>query len=259
MLATVRRAAILEQLHRSGSVSITELKDALRVSAMTVRRDLDALAGEGLMIKVHGGAVEAKAPRTPAVVEAIPLRVAMAVAACGWVQPGMRVAVPAAAGAGQVAESLAGIAQLTVVTNSLDVVERLQRKVRNDRSLILVGGTPSTNRAVVGPVALGTIRSLNVDVSIVGVEGIDADNGLTVSDLWQAEVCRAFVEKAKHVVAMADAQSWGRAELAAVCTISEIDAWVTDSGLAGDAVAGIDGLAGKVIRVSAETAHARVS
>ena len=101
LLAGQRRAAIVREVRERGGVRVTELVDRFRVSDMTIRRDLDALARAGQLEKVHGGAVavgessayepgfEAKADRDTALKEAI------AQAAAALVVPGSAIALSA--------------------------------------------------------------------------------------------------------------------------------------------------------------------
>ncbi|MBN9619601.1 MAG: DeoR/GlpR transcriptional regulator, partial [Actinobacteria bacterium] len=123
MLARQRQARILAELNQSGAVRVSELTERLAVSDMTIRRDLDRLAAAGLVEKVHGGAVLVDAvtaePGFAANLElAAPAKRAIAAAAAGLISPGSAIAVSAGSTTWALAEHIAAIEPLTVVTNS---------------------------------------------------------------------------------------------------------------------------------------------
>ncbi len=149
---------------------------------------------------MHGGATavdtasavepgfEAKSLRETAEKEAIAARAAT------LVRPGMAIAVTAGTTTWTLARHLAAIADLTVVTNSLKVAEVLHAQHRPDLTVVLTGGLRTPSDGLVGPVAVQAIRSLHVDMVIMGVHGIDARAGLTTPNLLEAETNRAMVE-----------------------------------------------------------------
>ena len=75
--------------------------------------------------------------------------------------------------------------------------------------MILTGGVRTPSDALVGPVAVATIRSLHVDMLFMGVHGADAKAGLTTPNLMEAETNRAFTDSARHLVVLADHTKWG--------------------------------------------------
>ena len=151
MLARQRQERILEALRASGGVRVSDLTEELKVSYMTIRRDLDALAERGLVEKVHGGATaatqrsaeepgfEAKSFRERPEKEAICLE------AVRLVRPGTAIGVTAGTTTWTLARYLRDIPNLTVVTNSVPVAEVMRRSGRTDLSIVLTGGlrTPS--------------------------------------------------------------------------------------------------------------------
>jgi DeoR/GlpR family transcriptional regulator of sugar metabolism len=252
-----------------GGGRVTDLVARFGVSDMTVRRDLDALARDGVLEKVHGGAValgasrahepgfEAKQPLESAAKEAI------AAAAARLVRPGGAVAFSAGTTTFAVARHLAGFADLTVVTNSMRIADALtahgpgggrgsggggEQGVpglggpgtgdpaasaggRGGPTVVLTGGVRTPSDALVGPVADQAIRSLNFDLVFVGCHGICPAAGLTTPNLAEAETNRALLRSARRIVALADHSKWGVAGLAAFAPLSEVDTWITDAGL----------------------------
>jgi len=181
MLAAQRQAWILQEVRQRGAVRVTELVSALRVSDMTVRRDLDSLAEQGLVTKVHGGATarggsstdepafSVKAARQRRAKEAI------ARAAADLVRPGTAIGVSAGSTTYAFAQQLARVPDLTVVTNSPPVADLLHALPGPPQTVILTGGVRTISDALVGPVAIQAIRRLHLDCVFIGVHGIDAE------------------------------------------------------------------------------------
>jgi DeoR/GlpR family transcriptional regulator of sugar metabolism len=146
MLAAQRRSKILAELEADGTVRVSDLVYKLGVSDMTVRRDLDALQREGMLEKVHGGAIvraepsaaepgfEAKSTRQRAQKEAIAARAAQ------YVKPGSAIAISAGTTTHAFARHLVTIPSLTVVTNSIWVADELHRSGMSAMSVLLTGG-----------------------------------------------------------------------------------------------------------------------
>jgi len=251
MLATARHATILDKLHRSGNVQVTTLTSILGVSAMTIRRDLHNLARQGLVVKVHGGALPVSGKSTSARQAISCIEAEIAARAAELVCPGMSVGINAGSAGEALAHRLSGIRDLTVVTNSLAVADILQASGEADPQIILIGGTPTKSGALIGPVALRCIESFNVDLAMVSVDGVDARVGITGSDPWQAEITRGLLGVSAHVTVLADSGKWGMAGLSYLSDLDRIDTWVTDGDLGIGTTAAQDTGIGEIIQVTA--------
>ncbi|MGW8376058.1 DeoR/GlpR family DNA-binding transcription regulator [Streptomyces sp. ODS28] len=247
LLAEQRRALILDEVRRHGGARVNELTRKLNVSDMTVRRDLDALARQGALEKVHGGAVpvaeasthepgfEAKSSLEPTAKEDI------ARTAAALVQPGSAIALSGGTTTYALARQLTDVADLTVVTNSVrvaDVFHSAQRAAAGSRAarpgaatVVLTGGVRTPSDSLVGPVADAAIRSLHFDVLFLGVHGISVEAGLSTPNLAEAETNRRFVGSARRVVVVADHTKWGTVGLSSFATLAQVDTLVTDGGL----------------------------
>jgi DeoR/GlpR family transcriptional regulator of sugar metabolism len=241
MLAGQRQMLIVEEVRRRGAVRVSELTGLLAVSEMTVRRDLDALAASGLLEKVHGGATvpsrqtadepgfEAKSHRQLREKEAI------AQAASGLVEPGQAVALTAGTTTWRLAHYLQEVPDLTVVTNSLQVAGVLYRDSRPDLTVVLTGGVRTPSDALVGPVAISTLRSLHVDVLFMGVHGMSEDAGFTTPNLLEAETNQALIAASEQLVVVADHTKWGVRGLSTTARLDEADVLVSDHRLSNEA------------------------
>src|SRR5580693_6822479 len=245
MLARHRQSLILQAVRSDGSARVSDLTQRLGVSDMTIRRDLEVLARDGLVEKVHGGAVlpgshNAHEPgfEDKLVLER-PEKNSIARAAAGLVRPGTAVALSAGTTTFALAQCLLDVPGLTMVTNSLRVANLFNGgRTPDGASVVLTGGVRTASDALVGPVADLTIRSLHFDLLFLGCYGFDTDAGLTAPNLAEAETNRAFIKVARRVVVLADHTKWGLVSLASFATLDDIDVLVTDEMLATDAQSG---------------------
>ncbi|MGP4004094.1 DeoR/GlpR family DNA-binding transcription regulator [Streptomyces sp. 8N706] len=247
LLAEQRRALILDEVRRRGGVRVNELTRKLKVSDMTVRRDLDALARQGVVEKVHGGAVPvAEASTHEPGFEAkssleLTAKEDIARAAAPLVAPGSAIALSGGTTTFALAHHLLDVPDLTVVTNSVrvaDVFHTAQRAAApggshrpGSATVVLTGGVRTPSDSLVGPVADQAIRSLHFDVLFLGVHGISVEAGLSTPNLAEAETNRRFVHSARRVVVVADHTKWGTVGLSSFASLEEVDAMVTDAGL----------------------------
>lgn len=243
LLAEQRRALILDEVRRRGGVRVNELTRKLGVSDMTVRRDLDALARQGVLEKVHGGAVpvveasthepgfEAKSGLELTAKEDI------ARSAAELVAPGSAIALSGGTTTYALAHQLVDVPDLTVVTNSVRVADVFHAAQRTSgprqgaATVVLTGGVRTPSDSLVGPVADQAIAALHFDMLFLGVHGISVEAGLSTPNLAEAETNRRLVQSARRVVVVADHTKWGVVGLSSFAALEQIDTLVTDSGL----------------------------
>ena len=237
MLASQRQQHIVDQVRRDGGVRVSELVEQLGVSDMTIRRDIEVLAGRGLVTRVHGGAtaVAGRSADEPGFAAKSTLQLAekraIAVAAARLVEPGAAVAISAGTTTHAVARAVAAVPDLTVVTNSLPVADVLHATGRRDLTVVLTGGVRTPSDALVGPVAVASLRTLHVDWVFLGVHGVDEQAGLTTPNLVEAETDRAMITSARRVAVVADHTKWGLVGLASITALDDVDVLITDAGL----------------------------
>lgn len=241
MLATQRQDLILAELRRVGAVRVAELTGRLAVSEMTIRRDLEQLASDGLARKVHGGAVLAdQVAFEPGFAAkrglSLAAKSAIAERAAARIRPGAAVALSAGTTTWAMAPYLVRIEGLTVVTNSTTVADAIAELDHDHRvTVLLTGGVRTPSAALVGPVADAAIASMHVDLLFLGVHGMDLDAGFTTPNLAEATTDRALVRSARQVVVVADSTKWGTVGLAEIGPLSAADVLVTDAALPEDA------------------------
>jgi len=241
MLAAQRRSRILAELEKDGMVRVSDLVTVLAVSDMTVRRDLSALQRQGMLEKVHGGAMaraepsaaepgfEANSARQLAQKEAIAARAAT------LVKPGSAIAVSAGTTTHALARHLVTVPHLTVVTNSVWVGDVLHRSGNPTMSVLLTGGLRTPSDALVGPIAIAALRSLHLDAVFMGVHGMDARAGFSTPNLLEAETNRAMVASGRRLVVLADSTKWGVVGLSSMAELTDASLVISDTGLSAHA------------------------
>jgi DeoR/GlpR family transcriptional regulator of sugar metabolism len=211
LLADARRAAIVERLRVTGSVTVAELEEQFGVSSMTARRDLDGLERRGLVRRTHGGAVlpafsaheDSFASRLEVAAEA---KQALAHAAAAGVREGESLFIDSSTTGYHVARALLdrGVSA-TVITNSLPVMELVAAHPSAAVDLVGVGGMlRGLTRSFVGPFAVHTVLGHIADRLFFSVKGVTPDGALTDPDALEAEVKRAMVAHSEQPVLLLD-------------------------------------------------------
>jgi DeoR/GlpR family transcriptional regulator of sugar metabolism len=232
LLADARRAAIVERLRVTGSVTVAELEEQFGVSSMTARRDLDGLERRGLARRTHGGAVlpaftaheDSFASRLEVAADA---KRALARAAAAAVQPGESLFLDSSTSAYHVARELLdrGVSA-TVITNSLPVMELVGAHPSAAIDLVAVGGMlRRLTRSFVGPFAVPTVLGHIADRLYFSVKGVTPDGALTDPDSLEAEVKRAMVAHSEQPVLLLDESklaTHGRSVLGRLADVSSV-------------------------------------
>ncbi|AQT49427.1 MULTISPECIES: DeoR/GlpR family DNA-binding transcription regulator [Burkholderia cepacia complex] len=205
MLTTQRKKAILDALARDGQVLAAELSVQFGVSEDTVRRDLRELAAEGLLQRVHGGAL----PASPAIApfaqrEALETTEKRRIArrAAQMIAPGQVAIVDGGTTSALLVSQLPADLRATIVTHSPSVAVALAAHPSID--VILIGGRLYKHSIVaVGAAAMEGIARIHADLYFVGVTGVHPVAGLSTGDFEEAAIKRALAERAAETVVLA--------------------------------------------------------
>ncbi|MDH6591858.1 DeoR/GlpR family transcriptional regulator of sugar metabolism [Variovorax sp. TBS-050B] len=213
MLTSQRKQHILSVLRRDGNVVARSLSEELALSEDTIRRDLRELAAEGLLRRVHGGAL----PLAPAEADyagrmqlATAEKVAIGRAAAALVRPGQVVLIDGGTTAVQMARHLGADLRATVVTHSPSVAVELVDHAGIE--VVLIGGRLFRHSMVaVGAAAMEAISRIRADICFLGVTGVHAEAGLTTGDAEEAAIKRALMAAAAETVVLASSEKIGAA------------------------------------------------
>jgi DeoR family transcriptional regulator, aga operon transcriptional repressor len=226
-----RLSRIVEQISANGSVGVGDLAESLGVSAATVRRDLALLEEQRLLARTHGGAV------AHGVLYELPLRyrsarhqeekARIARAAVERVPDGAAVGMTGGTTTTEAARALSDRRGMTVVTNSLSIASELA--VRPTLKLVVTGGVARPESyELVGPLAEASLSELNLDVVLIGVDGISAEAGLTTHHEVEAHTNRALISRARRVIVVADSSKVGQVAFARICQLGDVHELITD-------------------------------
>lgn len=234
MLPEERHFRICEILSRQRTVSATELKETLRVTAATIRRDLTALEQEGLLVRSHGGAVsKSSSTNFQPSYEALGRsnheeKRSIAHAASKLILDGDTVFLEGSTTVYELALLLLHRRRLTVVTNSPLILCQLQASA--DMNVMCTGG--DLQRDIFYLSGLWTQRSLNeirVDKAVMGISAIDPPYGISTASQAEASIKKMIVKIAKQRIGLADHSKFGNQGFAYVGPASDISMLITDS------------------------------
>lgn len=239
MYAEERRRQIASLTAVEGRVNVTELSDRFDVTAETIRRDLAVLDREGVVHRVHGGAVASQSFQTAEFTldarsrSASNAKSAIAKAALKYLpQGGGSIFLDAGTTINALADLLTvspAAANLSIVSNSLPIALSLASNGVPDVQLL--GGTVrAITQAVVGDTALRTMALMRADVAFIGTNALTLDHGLSTADSQEAAIKSAFVTHAHKVVVLCDSTKMGNDYLVSFASIEDIDVVVTDAG-----------------------------
>ena len=238
MLKRERLVAILEMVNTAGLVTTTELIDALQVSDMTIRRDLDELNNSGKLIRIHGGAQSIKGSTLyePSHIEKREMHIdekrAIAKLWAQFVAEEETVFI----GSGTTLELLAQsiqVNQLRVVTNSLPVFESIQTRNAN-WELVLIGGTyRNRSGAFIGNLANSTLESLKFDKAFIGVNGIHNEAVMNAS-AEEGRTQGIALNNAQQKIILADSSKLNRDDFYQFYNLYDIDVLVTDQSITNE-------------------------
>lgn len=234
LIAAQRRVRIVEQVNRRGILSVTELARLLGTSLMSIRRDLTLLDAQGRLRRTHGGAVALAAPPD------VPLRrrerlelqakAAIGRAAASLVQPGETVLLDAGTTVLAMARSLRAIRNLTVVTNSVQVLTELWD--RPGLRVVALGGVARpASGSIAGPLAEKALEEIRVDRAFLGTTGITPRWEVSNSDLELAALQRRILSVARESYLLADHTKFGRSGLAVVGPLKAFSSVITSPHL----------------------------
>ncbi|WP_037074748.1 DeoR/GlpR family DNA-binding transcription regulator [Pseudonocardia spinosispora] len=233
--AATRQQEILRVLHATGQIDAASLAAEFGVTAETVRKDLIALERQGLLRRVHGGALPVEAltfePEVSARTEFTEEKTRIARAALAHLDRAGSVFLDAGSTTSRLAEILPTDRPLTIFTNTLSIALTLVAKP-NLTVFTLGGRVRGRTLAEVDTWAARALQEINVDVAFLGTNGISLTRGLTTPDPAEAAIKRLMLSCAVRRVLLADHSKVGRTSLCQHGTLADIDALITDTGLA---------------------------
>jgi DeoR/GlpR family transcriptional regulator of sugar metabolism len=246
-----RRKRILEMVNRKESISVDSLADAVRVSRMTISRDLEQLENEGLLKRVRGGAVALShfvvaPPMSRSARSLTEEQRRIGKEASKRVQDGDFLVIESGSTCMALADSLYERNNLKIATASPMIAMRLAEIVEHyDRQyeILLAGGILNVYKNfVLGPGADHLFQGINVDIAFVSVTAIDPVAGITADAVNESSVTKVILEKCgKKTIGLIISSKFNKASYYRVTDITVFDEIITDTGLDDETRAKFEG------------------
>ena len=226
----IRKQHILTTLAQQRSVAVADLARHLQTTPLTIRRDLTLLAGQGLVVRTHGGAVLPSVARHPVAfahkaASHLPQKEYICRLAAGYVRDGDTLFLDCGSTTVLLC-SLIRHLRVRVVTNSLPVVSELAGSAAQ---LVLVGGEVDGERqAMHGAMAVEQLRRYTVDKAFVGVDGLSLARGLSANGEAEASISQAAMAGARHVYLLCDSSKLEQDKYVQFASLTAIGTLITD-------------------------------
>ena len=235
LLVEERRRRIMEILEGQERVTVDELVGRFLVSAVTIRGDLDALAGSGLLIRSHGGALkrDEAADDVPIAVKETQHhaeKVRIGQAAARMIRDGETIMLDSGTTTAEIARQIRGmrLQALNVITNALNIAMELAT-VPFVRVIMIGGILRQMSYSLSGPHAEQTLRLVHADRLFLGVDGLDPEIGLMTPDVLEAQLNAIMIQVSREVVVVADSSKFERRSLSVIGKVEAMHKLITDT------------------------------
>lgn len=234
-----RKADLANYVSEFGQVTVAKLAERFDVSPDTIRRDLDQLDADGVLIRTHGGAVSLSAVPRPDTGLDVRIRLQTAAKekigalAAGLVTDGSAIMINAGTTTLAVVRHLGEHRELTVATNSLRIPSEIPPQAFRD--LYVFGGAVRLSaQATVGPVAFPVAAGRNeldiqCDLALIAVGAVSSEKGYSTSNLGEAAMMSEMMGRASRVAILVDSSKFGRRLFAQVAELGRANYLVTDT------------------------------
>ena len=214
-----RQAAILEYLQKQGKCSVEDLAHYFDTTGTTIRKDLVLLENSGAVIRTYGG-----------VMINTHQKALIAEAAVKFIHDGDSIILDAGSTVLQMIPLLSRFNNITVMTNSLHIVNALS-EFDSEQTILMPGGTFRKKSASFhGQLAENAFDHFSFDKLFMGTDGIDLNAGVTTfNEVFS--VSKAMCNAAREVILMADSSKFGRKSPNIVCSLESVDKLITDAGI----------------------------
>lgn len=235
MLAEERRQGLLQQVEENGVVKTSDLSKKYNVSQMTIRNDLNVLAQQGHLEKIHGGAIAQRwLSKEPSYSEKVLLHPQqkrdIGREAARIIEEGMAVFIGNGSTTMEIIRHLPRDRRFRVFTNSLN--HALEMTAYENIEVFVIGGIlRGSSLAMVGRLARQALQGIYFDIALLGVNGLSLTRGLTIPSLEEAEIMTDVISQSQRTIIVADHTKFGVVTHGKIADIADIDTIITDSGL----------------------------
>lgn len=227
-----RQSQIINLLNVSDKVEVVTLSEQLKVSQVTIRKDLLELEEQGLVKRIHGGALRVNRDN---IFNRLTLnhavKQAIARAAAQLVEPNETVMIESGSTCALLAKELASTPRdITIVTNSAFIADYV-RQLPGAKVVLLGGNLQPDSQVCVGPITKLCAKDFYVDKLFIGSDGFDENSGFTSLDHLRAETVQVMAERANRVIVLSDSSKFKKRGVAHEFDTAQVSALITDSAL----------------------------
>lgn len=231
MTHAYRAQEILSRARRDGKVLAEQVAQELEVTVQTVRRDLNRLCDQGILARIHGGAVLPSGTENLAYTDRRALREGaksrIGAATAAQIPNGASVFLDIGTTVEAVAENMLRHTGLLVVTNNINVANILS--ANQDADILLAGGLlRRSDGGLVGEITAQFARQFKVDIAVIGTSAIDLAGDALDFDFREVRVAQIVKAGARRSFLVADQSKLARSAPVRVAPVAEFDAWITD-------------------------------
>ncbi len=233
LLVQERRQRILEIISTNGTVSVRDLTQEFDVSSITIIRDLQELEQQGLILRIHGGAISIRhtsfePPFSTRETHHLAEKARIAAKAIELIQDGDSLILDVGTTTLEIARALKGKHNLTILVTNLRAASALASQ--SALQVVVIGGKLRLSElSMVGHLTEETLRQFQVDKAFLGAGGINLEQGLTEFNLDEAGTKRVMIERARQRIVVADHTKLGQTMLNTVAPLHAIDTIITNS------------------------------
>ena len=248
MIKAERHDLIIVELAKRGAVSVQDLARLLAVSSATIRRDISELDASNVLLRTHGGAALLDRRREVSydakIMAYLPEKRRIGSFAASLLEPEMTIGCGGGTTVMQMIHSIKRM-PLRVLTTAVNVA--LELRDAEDVDVFLTGGMMRKRTAeMVGHICERTVRDFNLDVAVIGADGIHLDHGYTTFDSEEAYTNRVLIDQAREVWIVADHSKLDQICPAVIDVITAADMLITDDAAPRDFV---DAMTARGVRV----------
>jgi DeoR family transcriptional regulator of aga operon len=242
-----RRGRMLALIRERQFIPVAELSGRFGISEVTVRSDLAALAADGHIHRIRGGAIPRvelaqEMPYEESVTSHAEEKGAIGRAAAELIRPGESVVLDVGTTVVAAARALVAredLRDVVVFTNGLKTALELEAAIPR-LTVVVSGGTlRRLQHSLVEPMATKILAEIAPSVAFLGCSGVHPEGGITNVNLPEAQVKQQIIRSARRTVVLADGSKIGRIELAQLCAVDEIDMVITGESASPPVVAAL--------------------
>lgn len=226
-----RQNLLLKLLDSNEQTSVNELSKKLKVSSVTVRQDLNFLESQGLLKRVHGGAVLKDADNLlNRLGTNYEKKLKIAQKLSGYVAEGETILIESGSVNALLARELVKKKRVTIITTNIYIAQQFRKN--EQANIIILGGVyQHESESMIGKITKLCIDNINFDKAFIGIDGYTSKTGFTLRDMFRAEISSHIIKKSGDVFIVSDSSKFGKTELTNICYGTDIQHIATDSEL----------------------------